>query len=189
MADVCLIPFDQFNGKQVKLVKVVAGICNFPRFKPKPPDRLQNAFKVSSLLRFGIGVVKPKITLAPMMCCVSEIDENGLGMSDMQVPVRFWREPSVHNPARSSKMGFTEMRVNLRVPARFMEVSEKTFRKYRSRCRRLGHCGFGGSCLRLGIFLCVLINSSKRTNNRPSHVDVDLPFLSVYSLPLHQTSR
>ena len=127
VANVCPISFDQLDSQLVQLVKVIAGICDLPWLESKPSDCLENTLKVTPFFRLWIGIVVSKITLAAVVCSISEINKDRFGVSDVKEAVGFWRESCIDDTARRSKMGFSEMRVNLRVSSRFVQVTKESF--------------------------------------------------------------
>ena len=66
------------------------------------------------------------------MCGVAKVDEDGLGMPDVQVPVRLWRKARVHQPTGSLEVRIAQRRRDLRIPTRLVQLAEETLRKDRS---------------------------------------------------------
>lgn len=66
------------------------------------------------------------------MCGVAKVDEDGLGVSDVQISVRLWREARVHQPTGSLEVGIAQRRRDLRIPTRLVQLAEETLRKDRS---------------------------------------------------------
>lgn len=65
---------------------------------------------------------------------IAKIDENGLGMTDMEEPIWLWWEPSEDLPTCSREVLFPEMRVNLGVPSRFVKLAKETLLEDSSLC-------------------------------------------------------
>ena len=130
MANIGLIPFDQLYSKIIQFGKVITGISDLPRFKPQPADHLEDALKIPSLLFLWIGIVVPQITLSMMVRGVSEVNKNCFGVSNMEITVGLWGETSPHLSASRCQMSFTEVRMDLRIFARFMKQSEESLFEY-----------------------------------------------------------
>lgn len=111
----------------MKRLEVIARVRDPIRFKPEPPDHLQNALEVSSLFRLWVGVIVSEITVSAVMGCIAEIDEDSFGVTDMQESVWFRWETSEDLPTCSGKVLLPKMGVNLGVPSRFVKLAEETF--------------------------------------------------------------
>src|SRR5690606_9120463 len=100
IANVRLAGLDELDCPLVKLVEVIGGEEHpiFP-LGPQPPDVVDNRIDVFLLLLRRVGVVEPKIELAPVLLRQPGVQANALGMPDVQVAVRFRREPRMHSPA------------------------------------------------------------------------------------------
>ena len=107
MTHIGFISLDQFDCEVIQLVKVVAGVCDLPRFKAQPTYYLQYTLEVYRLLRLGVGVIVPQITPSPVVRCVPEVDKDGLGVPDMQISIRFWRKARIHQPTRCLEVRVT----------------------------------------------------------------------------------
>lgn len=84
MTDICPIPLDKLLCELVKLRKVVAGVCNFPGLEPQPSYHLQDALKVPALLRLWVRVIVAEVALAAVELRITEVDEDCLGVPNVQ---------------------------------------------------------------------------------------------------------
>lgn len=148
MADIRLVPPDEFDSQIKQLVEIVARIRDLPGLVPKPSNDLEDALHVSNILRLRVGIVEPKVAFTLVMSCIAEIHEDCFRVADVQITVWLWWKTSPHLSFRSVKMRFAEMWMDLWVPSRFVQISQETFFKDAAPwCYRCG-CGlsFGFAC-------------------------------------------
>jgi hypothetical protein len=152
VADVCLIPLDEFHSEFVQLVEVIARIGDLPRFISQPSHHLQNTLEISCLLFLWIGIIVSEVAFAVMVSRITEVDKDGLGVTNVEVAIGFRRETSPDISTGSGEVSFAEVWVDLRVSAGFVEVTKETFFEY-----SLSRLSWGGRFRRLslcfGIFL------------------------------------
>jgi hypothetical protein len=95
-----LAVFDQAHGKAVELFKIIGGIklAVLP-VESQPVDIRLDGVHVLNLLFGGIGVVEAQVAGAPVLPGQAEIQADGFGMADVQVPVGLRREAGGHGTA------------------------------------------------------------------------------------------
>ena len=71
-------------------VKVI--ICTILPAKPQPLHRVADAIYVFLTLFFRIGVIKTQMTNAAIIACQAKVQENTLGMTDVQITIRLGRK-------------------------------------------------------------------------------------------------
>ena len=96
VVNVCLALADQVHRKIVELFEVIAGVMfsTIPLVSEPgniPPDGID----ILLVFLFGVGVVKSEVDEAIVLLCQPETEADGLGVPDVQVPVRFRRETGV----------------------------------------------------------------------------------------------
>ena len=94
---ICLSFFDQFYCAFVHLLKIIG--CKVKMILPVSPQPLDIFFDRIHKLHFffgRVGIVKTHMESSIVFFCQSVIQKNGLGMSDVQIPVRLWRETGAH---------------------------------------------------------------------------------------------
>jgi len=80
-----------------------------------------------------------------MVRCITEVDENCFGMTDMKEAVRLWRESCPDLATSCFEMFFAQVRVDLGIPTRCMELTQETFLEDRFTS---SHCYWFGDCRR-----------------------------------------
>ena len=120
MTNIALVSADQLNGQFVQLVEVVARVGDLPRLVSQPPHGLQDAPEVSAFLSLRVRVIVAQITMATVVSSVTEVDKNGLGVTDVKEAVGLWGETRVYKALGSSELLLSQMRMDLRVPAYFV---------------------------------------------------------------------
>jgi len=130
MTNIGLVSSNQLYCKVIEFCKIVTRISDLPRFVTQPADHLQDTLEIPSFLFLWISIVVPQITLPIIVRSVSEVDEDSLGMSDMEITIWLWGETSPHLSASGSQVSFTEVRENLRISARFMKRSKEALFEY-----------------------------------------------------------
>ncbi len=93
VANVRLAVFDQFDGKFIHLVKVIACVKLPVPGKTQPLDILLDGVDVFHVLFGGVGVVKTQVALAVVLLFDAEIDRQTLCVPDVQIAVGLGREP------------------------------------------------------------------------------------------------
>src|SRR5260370_514762 len=99
IVNVSLSILDQFDRPLVELIEIIGSIKKPIPLKPKPVDVDHDRLNVLGLFLLGIGVIEAKIGMSPKFVGQSEIDANRLGMTNVQIAVRLWREPRLHAAA------------------------------------------------------------------------------------------
>ena len=90
---------DEPYGKIPKLLEIVAGIVDVGPLETEPFDIILNALDIFRILFDWVGVVKTEVTDTVIFLGQSEVDGNGLGMSDVQLPIGLWWETGLHPTA------------------------------------------------------------------------------------------
>ena len=94
VANVRLAVLYELDGALVHLVKIVACIKHRIPFKSEPLDVGLDAFHIFDVFFDGVCVVKAEIAFAVVFIFHSEVDAQGLCVSDMQIAVRLRRKAS-----------------------------------------------------------------------------------------------
>ena len=83
--DISLSPADENTGEFIELLEII-GCVGQPAspVKPKPTDILQNRLGISRILLDRVGVIKTHEAMAAIVPWHSEVEENRLGMPDME---------------------------------------------------------------------------------------------------------
>src|SRR5215217_4629223 len=84
--------FYQRNRIIIKRIEVIGSIKLIFPLKTEPFDVFLLTVNVFSLLGYGIGVIKPKVSIAPVFLSKSKIEAYCFCVSNMQVSVRLWRK-------------------------------------------------------------------------------------------------
>jgi len=71
---------------------------------------------------------------------ISKVDEDGLGVSDVEVTVGLWRETRPDLTTSRLEVRFPKVGVNLRVSSWFMECAEEAFVKHRALDDGMRYC-------------------------------------------------
>lgn len=158
MANICFVPLDQFDCESIELVEVVAGVGYFPRLVSQPSNHFQDTLEISSLFFLRIGVVVSEIALAVVVCSITKVHKDRLGMSDVEVTIGFRRETGPDSAASRRKVGITELGVDLRVSTWLVKVTKEALLEY-GPLRRGRLCGFS---LVFGFFLSFLRGAFSR---------------------------
>ena len=85
-------PLDEFFCPGIQLVKVVAGIQFLVPLKAQPLDVLLDGVHVLGVFLGGVGVVVAEVGFAAVLLRQAKVEADTLGMTQMQVSVRFRRE-------------------------------------------------------------------------------------------------
>ena len=120
MTDVCLVPTDKLNCQRVQAIEVIARVRDLPRLETQPSHCLKDTFEVLGFLRLRIRVVVPQIAPTAVMCGIPEVDHDRLGVSDVQIAVRFGWETGVDETAGCSEMLLAKFGMQLGVFSRFV---------------------------------------------------------------------
>ena len=94
--DVSTSLLDEPYGKVPELLEIVAGIVDVSPLESQPFDIVLNALDIFRILLDRVGVVKTEVTDTIVFLGQSEVDGNGLGMSDMQITIGLWWETRLH---------------------------------------------------------------------------------------------
>ena len=96
VAHVGLALLDEPDGVLVQLLEVIGGVVPpvFP-VEAQPADILLDGLDVLHLLLHRVGVVEAQVALAAEFRRDAEVNANGLGVADVQIPVRLRREAGV----------------------------------------------------------------------------------------------
>jgi hypothetical protein len=120
MTHIGFISPDQLNRASIQLVKVVARVCDLPRFESQPAHYLQYALKVYRLFCLRVRVIVPQIAPSAMMRRVPQVDKYGLGVPDMQESIRLWWKARIHQPTSSFEVCVPQRSGNLWILTRFV---------------------------------------------------------------------
>ena len=99
LAHVSLAATDEFLGPFVELVKIVGGKVEVVPVEPEPFDVLFDRIAVLGVFFDGIGVVEPQVAGAPERLGESEVQTDGFGMANVEIPVGLGRKARGHAPA------------------------------------------------------------------------------------------
>jgi hypothetical protein len=80
----------------VKIGEVFTRVSDFERSVAKPLDIFDNVLDVLLTFLFRVGIVKAEVAVALVLLGNHETETHGLGMSNMDVTIRFRRETSMH---------------------------------------------------------------------------------------------
>ncbi len=91
---------DQFLRVAVNFLKVIGRVEEtvIP-IVAKPMDIILDGLNECFILLDGVGVIHAKIAKAAEKLCRSEVDDDGLGMADVEVAVGFGRETRMNGEA------------------------------------------------------------------------------------------
>src|SRR5215831_11973825 len=96
ITNVCFRPFDQLNGKLVKLRKVIRSeVFSITPIEAQPTDVRFDRFDVFNIFLTRIGIIKPKIAESVKFGGKTEIKKDGFRRTDMKVAVRLRRKSSM----------------------------------------------------------------------------------------------
>lgn len=87
VADIGKSTFREILRKIVQPLEMVAGISYLIRLKSKPLNNLPNSNEIAFLFSFRIGIIITKITFTAVVSRKSEIDSNGLAVSNVKISV------------------------------------------------------------------------------------------------------
>lgn len=104
MAYISLISSYQLECKFIELSEIITGIRDAIRLETQPSNRLEYALEISGLFRFRVRVIVSQITMSTMVCRVTKIDKDGLGVSNMKIAVWFGRETRKDLAARREEV-------------------------------------------------------------------------------------
>mmetsp|Transcript_15555 Transcript_15555/g.39607 ORF Transcript_15555/g.39607 Transcript_15555/m.39607 type:complete len:576 (+) Transcript_15555:645-2372(+) len=107
--------FYELHREGVQLIEVVARV-SYPIWLPAHPrNDLFDVVDVLRLLRGGIGVVETKATQAVVPLGHAEVHEHGLGVADVEVPIRLGREAG-HDLAAGFRQVLLQLLLGVRNP-------------------------------------------------------------------------
>ncbi len=97
VGDVCLALFDELYGNIVHLLEIIGGIKHpVLIISAKPLHVLPDRIHELGLLLGRVRVVKPQVELAAVFLCQPVIEQDALGMSDVQISVGLGRKTRVY---------------------------------------------------------------------------------------------
>jgi hypothetical protein len=96
IVNVSFATLDQLDRPLIKLAEVVRCIKQSIPMEAEPLYVFFDRFDILDVFLFRIGVVETQVCVSPELVRVSEIDADGLGVADVKVAVRLWREASLH---------------------------------------------------------------------------------------------
>ena len=77
---------------QVKLVEVVGSVMLLRPLETQPFDVVPDGIHIFGVFLHGVGIIKTQVGLAAVFLSDTEVQTDGLGMTDMQIAVRFrWK--------------------------------------------------------------------------------------------------
>ncbi len=95
--DISFASADKIFSPFIELLKIVGRVVEVRSpIKAEPADIALNSVDIFLLLFERVGVVKPQVTSARELLCNSEVEADGLGMTNMQVTVRLRWKPGNH---------------------------------------------------------------------------------------------
>jgi hypothetical protein len=98
-----LSTFDQFAGKVVKLLEVVASKCNLERLISEPVNAIADVVDEFLVLLDGISVIVSEISKTAIFLGESKVESHSFSMTDVQISIRLWRE-SCHDFSTSGSL-------------------------------------------------------------------------------------
>ena len=87
VADIGKSTFREILRKIVQPLEMVTGVSYLIRLKSKPLNNLPNGNEIAFLLSFRVRIIVTKITFTAVISCKSEINSNGLAVSDVKVSI------------------------------------------------------------------------------------------------------
>ena len=97
--DIGMTPIDQLLGKFVQSVEIVGCVVKVVTpIEAEPLDRFDDGIDILLIFFFRIGVIETEVTDATVITGKTEVKANALGMTDMEVSIRFRWESSL-NPS------------------------------------------------------------------------------------------
>lgn len=97
--DIGMTTVDQLFGKFIQLVEIVGCVVNVTTpIEAEPLNRFDDGIDILLIFFFGIGVIETEVTDATVITGKTEVKADALGMTDMEVSIRFRWESSL-NPS------------------------------------------------------------------------------------------
>ena len=94
--DVSLAFLNQADGKVPQLLEVIGCIIFISPLESEPLDVFLDGFHVFHIFFGGVGIVKAEVAYTAIAGCDSEIQADGLGVSDVEVSVWLGRESCLY---------------------------------------------------------------------------------------------
>ena len=97
VVDVGLAVLDQLESKLVKLLEIIGGIklAVFPIIA-QPVDIFFDGVDIFDVFFDRVGIIEAQVALAAKGFGGAKIDADSLGVTDMQITIRFWWETGMH---------------------------------------------------------------------------------------------
>ena len=96
VVDVCQPLFDKGYGPVVELVEIIRRVALHGPVESQPFDIAFDRIHVLDILLHGIGVVETQVALASVFLGETEVDADALGVTYVQIAVRFGRETGLY---------------------------------------------------------------------------------------------
>ena len=97
--DIGMTTVDQLLGKFVQFVEIVGCVVKVTTpVEAEPLDRFDDGIDILLIFFFGVGVIETEVTDATVITGKTEVKADALGMTDMEVSIRFRWESSL-NPS------------------------------------------------------------------------------------------
>ena len=97
--DIRLSCSDEMLGPFIQLLEIVRGVIEMRSpVKPKPMHVALDGIDIFLLLFERIGVVKSQVTAATKLLRQTEVEADGLGVPDMQIPIGLRRKTRNYRP-------------------------------------------------------------------------------------------
>ena len=93
--NVCFSFLDQTDGKIPQLLEVIGCVIFISPLEAQPFNVFLDGFYIFYIFLGRVGIIETKVAYASIALGYSEIQTNSLGMSDVQVSIRFRREASL----------------------------------------------------------------------------------------------
>ena len=95
--DISETVLDELLGPYVELVEVVGGVVFRRPLEAQPLDVLADGVHIFGVLLHGVRVVEAQVGLPAIFLSNTEVQTDGLGVADMQIAVRLWRESRLYS--------------------------------------------------------------------------------------------
>src|SRR5699024_9002977 len=88
--------FYEFYSRLIHLVKVIGSPESLVPFKTQPSDIFFYGVYIFYILFDRVGIIISEVAFASVFGCGGKVETDGLGVSDVQVTVRFRRKTGTH---------------------------------------------------------------------------------------------
>ena len=99
LIDVGTALLDAPYGEVPEVLEIVGCIENLAPLEAQPLDILLDGLYIFHILFLRVGIVHAEVAHAPILGSHTEVHGDGLGVTDVQVAVRLWRETRLQTAA------------------------------------------------------------------------------------------